>query len=81
MQLKYIPDSFSNLTPVKYLHLFFQSPGTGRYIWIRGAEGVSEVYREEGWGVGDQTVRARPPPCLDCGGFCGELIAEEDFDG
>ena len=65
MQLKYIPDSFSNLTPVKYLHLFFQSPRHGP-VYLN--QGVSE----EGRGVGDQTVRGRSPlPVWIVGDFVG----------
>ena len=72
MQLKYIPDSFSNLTPVKYLHLFFQSPRHGPVYLNQGGEGVSEVYREEGRGVGDQTVRGRSAlPVWIVGDFVG----------
>ena len=64
---------FGNLD-ITFASIFFNPRGTGWYIWIRGGDGVSEVYREEGRGVGDQTVRGSPLPVWIVGDFVGSWL-------
>ena len=73
MQLPNIPCPTAFLISLQHnicIH-FFSIPEARAGIFESGW-GVSEVYREEGRGVGDQTVRARSPlPVWIVGDFVG----------
>ena len=71
MELKLSPVVYVISVENNICFRFFQSPWHGPVYLNQGGEGVSEVYREEGRGVGDQTVRASPLPVWIVGDFVG----------